>query len=38
MHIPISIKMKEKKIIETKGLIDCGVEGDFIDKEYTARN
>jgi hypothetical protein len=37
MHIPVKI-IHEERTITTKGFIDCGAGGNFIDLKFAQRN
>ena len=37
LHVPLSIQCKGKNI-EMKGLINCGAERNFVDKDFATRN
>ena len=37
-HILLSMQAEKGKIIETKGLIDCGAKGNFVDRDFVAKN
>ena len=38
MRLPISLRDRKKKKVGTKALIDCGAQGDFIDKTFAEEN
>ena len=37
LHNPLAVQ-HEGKSIETKGLIDCGAKGNFVDKDFITKN
>ena len=38
IRVPLFARVTEKKTVETKGLINCRAEGNFIDKDFTKEN
>ena len=38
MHIPISLSYNERGKVGTRSLIDCGAQGEFIDKDFAEKN